>query len=187
MMERDDEQPIGGDIELDDAYWGGKKSGTRGHGSESKTPFVAAVEKQNGKPHRVKLNVVSGFSKAAIEGWAKQHVQAGSNVLSDGLWCFGAVAQAGCTHQVVVVGDSRDPSRTAPFKWVNTVLGNLKTAMAGTFHTLAPQHLKRHLATFAYRFDRRYNLPEMLPRLAYAALKTLPMPKRIIKQAEYSG
>lgn len=36
MKERDDRKPLGGIIQLDDVYWGGK----RGRGSENKTPFV---------------------------------------------------------------------------------------------------------------------------------------------------
>lgn len=45
MMERDSQKPLSENIEMDDAYWGGKKKGKRGRGSENKTPFVAAVEK----------------------------------------------------------------------------------------------------------------------------------------------
>ena len=41
MMERDREHPLGGFVQLDDAYLGG---GKRGRGAPGKTPFVAAVE-----------------------------------------------------------------------------------------------------------------------------------------------
>ena len=62
MLERDNDKPLSGDIETDDAYWGGVKRGKRGLGSLNKTPFVAAVEKQDGKPQRIKLSVVEGFT-----------------------------------------------------------------------------------------------------------------------------
>ena len=65
-MEREQSKPLAGDVEIDDAYWGGRKKGKRGRGSENKTPFVAAVEKVDGKPSRIKLNVVSRFSKVEI-------------------------------------------------------------------------------------------------------------------------
>ena len=46
MLERDAQKPLSGNVEIDDAYWGGKKKGgKRGRGSENKTPFLAAVEK----------------------------------------------------------------------------------------------------------------------------------------------
>ena len=45
MMERDRAHPLGGFIQLDDAYLGGERSGgKRGRGAPGKTPFVAAVE-----------------------------------------------------------------------------------------------------------------------------------------------
>ena len=185
MLERDASKPLSGDVEIDDAYWGGKKKGKRGRGSPNKTPFVAAVEKtSDGRPNRMKLQVVSGFRKVELKKWAKSHLAEGSKVLSDGLACFSGIKDAGYEHSFIVVGNSKDEKKTAPFNWVNTILGNLKTALAGTFHKLSSKHLPRHLATFQYRFNRRYKLEDMIPRLAYVAMRTVPMPKRLLKLAE---
>jgi hypothetical protein len=41
---------------------------------------------------------------------------------------------------------------------VNAVLGNLKNAIRGTFHTFSDRHAARHLAEFEYRFNRRSGL-----------------------------
>ena len=186
MMEREDSKKLSGDnIEIDDAYWGGKKKGKRGRGSENKTPFIAAVSKIEGKPSQMKLSVVSRFSKAEISKWGSKFLERGTTVISDGLNCFPALADdaVGCIHRAIVVGDSKDPEKTAFFNWVNTILGNLKTALAGTFHKLAPNYVKRHLATFAYRFNRRFKLEDMIPRLTYVAVRTLPMPKKLLTRA----
>jgi hypothetical protein len=48
---------------------------------------------------------------------------------SDGLACFNAVIDAGCVHQPTVVA-GRKPKDLPEFKWVNTVLGNLKTSFS---------------------------------------------------------
>ncbi|MDR0827835.1 MAG: IS1595 family transposase, partial [Desulfovibrio sp.] len=40
---------------------------------------------------------------------------------------------------------------------------------------------------FAYRFNRRYELSSMIDRLAYVALRTPPMPYRLLKLAEDSA
>ena len=68
MMERDRAHPLGGFIQLDDAYLGGERSGgKRGRGAPGKTPFVAAVETNaEGHPLRVKLTVVEGFRLTEI-------------------------------------------------------------------------------------------------------------------------
>lgn len=180
MMEREESKPLSGDVELDDAYWGGKKKGKRGRGSENKTPFIAAIEKIDNKPSRIKLSVISRFSQLEIAKWSRLNLAAETHVLSDGLHCFTAVKDAGCSHNAVIVGNSKDPSKTALLKWINIILGNLKTALAGTFHKLGSNHLKRHLATFVYRFNRRYKLESMIKRFAYIAVRTAPMPYRLI-------
>ena len=69
-------------------------------------------------------------------------------------------------------------------KHLNTVLGNVKNAMRGTYHKASSQHLPRYLAEFCYRFNRRFNLEAMISRLAHAAVRTPPMPQRLLKMAE---
>ena len=185
MLERDEHKPLDGNIDVDDAYWGGKQAGKRGRGSKNKVPFLAAVEKNSdGRPMRIKLSVVAGFKKDEIKRWSKKHIQAGSSIASDGLGCFNGFKAAGFEHKATVVGNSKDPEKTAQFTWLNTILANLKTSLAGTFHKLSSEHLPRHLATFQYRFNRRFALKDLVPRLAYVCLRTPPMPRNLLKLAE---
>ena len=67
--------------------------------------------------------------------------------------------------------------------WViarNTTLGNVKTAIAGTYHHVSPKHAQSYLTSFAYRFDRRYQLDSIVERLAWAATRTAPQPYRVV-------
>jgi hypothetical protein len=70
------------------------------------------------------------------------------------------------------------------FKWVNTTLGNIKSAITGTYRAIRDKHVLRYLAEFEYRFNRRYDLAAMMPRLGYAAVRSPPMPYRLLKLAE---
>ena len=70
------------------------------------------------------------------------------------------------------------------FKWANTALGNIKSAIAGTSRAINGKHVPRYLAEFEFRFNRRYDLAAMLPRLTWAAVRTTPMPYRLLKLAE---
>lgn len=183
MMERDHNKPLSGFIELDDAYLGGERTGCKpGRGAEGKTPFVAAVETTaEGRPTRIKLSVVKGFRSAELAHWSKQHLVAGSTVISDGLACFNAVTEAGCVHDKIVCGGGRASVEEPEFYWVNTVLGNLKSALRSTYHAVRPKYAQRYLAEFQYRFNRRVNLCSMFSRLIFIALRTLPMPERLLK------
>ena len=73
------------------------------------------------------------------------------------------------------------------FKWVNTTIGNIKNAIRGTYHAVRPKHVPRYLAQYEYRFNRRYRLEDMIPRLAWVALRTPPMPYRMLKSAEFGA
>ena len=81
----------------------------------------------------VKLATVRTFSLAAIADWTQVALAKGCEVMSDGLACFRAVAEVGCVHQPVSV-KGRHPNELPEFRWINTVLSNLKTSLGGTFH-----------------------------------------------------
>ena len=189
MKERDDSQELTGTIQLDDVYWGGERhGGKRGRGSENKTPFVAAVSLDaEHHPNRMNLNVVDGFNLAEIERWAKKHLSPTSHVISDGLPCFSAVKTAGCRHTAIVTGGGFESVAIAEFKWVNTMIGNVKNAIKGTYHSVSKKHLPRYLAEFSYRFNRRFQLENMLARFIYVSLRTHAIPLRILKLAEDYG
>ena len=183
MMERDREYTLTGQVQLDDAYLGGERSGgKRGRGAPGKTPFVAAVEtSEEGQPLRVKLTVVEGFRLNEIVAWAQHHLDAGTRVLCDGLACFQGVTAAGCEHDRRVVGRGRASVEHPEFRWVNTILGNIENTLRGTYHAVRPKYAQRDLSEFEYRFNRRFDLPDMIPRLVYVALRTPPMPERLLK------
>src|SRR5512144_2416051 len=108
-----------------------------------------------GRPVRLKLRRVRGFRRTEIEAFAKRSLDAGCTVVSDGLSCFRGVTAAGCTHQPIRTGSGRKAVLTPAFKWVNTALGNIKTAIVGTYRAIRDKHVPRYLAEFEYRFNRR--------------------------------
>ena len=183
MMERDRAHPLGGWVELDDAYLGGERSGgKRGRGAPGKTPFVAAVETNDeGQPLRMKLTVVEGFRLTEIAAWAQQHLSAGTRVVSDGQACYNGASAAACSHDKVVVGSGKAAVERPEFRWVNAILGNVKNAMRGTYHAVRPKYARRYLSEFEYRFNRRFDLLDLIPRLVYVALRTPPMPEGLLK------
>jgi transposase-like protein len=183
MAAREAAKPkLSGRVEVDDAYLGGQRpGGKRGRGAAGKTPFVAAVETTpERKPRRLRLSVVKGFRKKEIEALAKRDFAAGSNVVTDGLSCWTAVEQAGCSHFPMLTGSGPQAVKWVPFTWVNTALGNIKTALAGTYHHISAKHAQRYLASYAWRFNRRFQLDTLTERLAYACAQTAPHPYRAI-------
>jgi hypothetical protein len=183
MGQQDSIHRLGGKVQLDDAYLGGERSGGKsGRGSENKVPFVAAVSVDKaGRPLHLKLNLVSGFTSQALSKWAKANLLPGTVVSSDGLGCFAAVVDAGCMHRPTVVGGLK-PRDLPAFKWVNTVLGNLKTTLAGCHHALKyRQYAEHYLAAFAYRFNRRLDLRGLVAHLVVDVARAKPVQEKIVR------
>lgn len=178
MLQRNSIYRLEGDIQIDDAYQGGEKAGKRGRGAANKLPFVIAVETRDGHPIHTQLRVVAGFTKDAIRDWAAANVAPGSTIISDGLACFNGVAEAGLDHVVRITGGGRPAS--GEFKWVNTGLGNVKGAITGTCRSIDARHTPRYLAAYEWRYNRRFDLPANLARLARVAVTIQPKPHREI-------
>ena len=53
-------------------------------------------------------------------------------------------------------------------------------ALVGTYHHVSAKHAQRYLASYAWRFNRRYQLDTLTERLAYACARTVPHPYRVI-------
>ena len=150
---------------MDDSYWVGKRrDGKRGREAEDKEPFVAAVQTtEQGQLLKMKLCVLIGFQSEEIGQWSQCHFLPGSTVVGDGLAYFDAVTDIGCEHDVHVVDGGAESVEHPAFRWVNTMLGNMKNALHSNYHAVRAKHLPRYLAELHYRFNRRYDLLSLIP------------------------
>jgi hypothetical protein len=70
---------------------------------------------------------------------------------------------------------------------INTMLGNIKCAITGTYRALRKKHMVRYLAEFEWRFNHRFDLAAMIPALGRAAVATKPQPYWWLKMADYGA
>ena len=160
---------------------GERSGGKTGRGSENKVPFVVAVQTSNsGEPHRVCMAQLP-FRRSALADFAAARLL--RPLVSDGLDCFNVAAGAG-VHERVVTGGGRASAKLPQFAAVNTILGNFKTGIAGTYHAFKfGKYLGRYQAEFQYRFNRRFDLKSMLPRLLSVAVRIPALPQPPLKLA----
>lgn len=185
MKEFDDKTPLEYFIQLDDAYWGGVHPVTGGRGAKGKRRFVAAVStNKEGHPMKMRFSAVDGFKLKEISAWAKVHLKPKSLVISDGLSCFPAVEQAKVFHFPIVTGGGPKSVELPYFQWVNAMISNVKNSMHGTYHAIRLKHLPRYLGEFCFKFNRRFDLENLLEELIYASIRTAPMPQRLLRLAE---
>ena len=185
MREREDSRVLDGRVEIDDAYLGGELAGgKRGRGSQNKVPFIAAVQTTlDGQPQFVCF-AAQPFTTEAVAAWAVKSLATSATVVSDGLWCFRGVQIIGAEHEPTVTGGGQASTKLPQFKAINTLLGNLKTALCGTYHAFYyVKYAHRYIAEAQYRFNRRFNLSFILARLLRAASGTPPRPAQFLRAA----
>ena len=81
----------------------------------------------------------------------------------------------------MVVGTSKN-SDLGCFHWVNTVLANLKTSIQGSKHGFKFDRCAApSLAEVQHRFNRRFDLPRIIPRLLRPCALTSPRPEKWLR------
>lgn len=188
MRLREARRELDGRVEIDDAFLGGECSGGKsGRGSQNKVPIVAAVQTTaHGQPIVACLRQ-QPHTEEEVAVFAAHHIATSATVVSDGLWCFRATAIVGAAHERIVTGGGKASVKLPQFKAINTLLGNLKTAISGTYHAFDfAKYAHRYLAEFQYRFNRRFNMRTILARLLAALVAAPAQPEQRLRLAEVS-
>lgn len=186
MLDREQWRQLTGRVEIDDAYLGGEVHGEKaGRGSPNKVPFVVAVQTtESGQAIKMCLSQ-RPFTKESIQKFAQRSLAAPATLVSDGLGCFKAVRGMGILHEPHVTGGGAASAKDPNFLAVNTVLGNIKTSLAGTYHAFGfRKYAHRYLGQIQYLFNRRFDLRAILGRLARAASQAVPCPLSTVRAAE---
>ena len=161
MAERDERYILGGNIEMDEAFFGGKKEGKRGRGSK-KTIVAVALQVDEGKyPAYIKMEVVDNCKGETLLTFANKNIKEGSTINSDAFRSYCKLE--GCY-------DSRrktyNPGEDFEYlKWVHVMISNIKSIIEGTYHGLYKTYLQRYLDEFCYRFNRRHSQKPILDHL----------------------
>ena len=187
MAEREEPRQLEGFVQVDDAYLGGERNGGKpGRGSENKQPFVIAVstDKNLEHPTFAVIEPVKTFDNTAIDDWVQRRLAPSAEVYSDGLACFRRVIEQDHAHTVLETDGGRAATEVKGARWVNIVLSNLKRSLDGAYHAIKQRkYARRYLAEAAYRFNRRFRLPEMLPRLLRAMAVCRPCAEPVLRAA----
>lgn len=175
-------------VQLDDAYLGGERNGGKaGRGSENKRPFVIAVQTSaEGHPLWAAIDPVPGFTRTALAQWIAQRLAVGADVYSDGLAAFRQL-EVDQAH-TVVEGHGRERCEAPALRWVNVVLSNLKRSLDGAYHAFAfNKYAHRYFAEFQWRFNRRFDLTNLVPQLLRATLSLRPFSERQLRDVPVFG
>jgi ribosomal protein L37AE/L43A len=187
MTAREEGRRLAGFVQIDDAYLGGEINGAKpGRGSPNKQAFLIAVQTDESM-ERVLYAVAEPlptFDKEAVAEWAERRLAPECEVYTDGLGAFNALEELGHARTTVVAAGRREKTQTKSARWVNVVLANIKRSLSGVYHSIRQRkYARRYLAEAAWRFNRRFELKALLPRLTVAMVACSPHSERALRKA----
>lgn len=186
MRERERSRTLAGTVQIDEAFLGGQASGRGSLGRKGKVALLAAVSAApDGKAARVCLSKQPATGEDVVV-FSLNTLEPGSTVVSDGAPSFNYVKwNQIAKHRAIVTGGGKQACEIPQLKAINTVLGNLKTAITGTYHAFKfAKYADRYLAEYQYRFNRRFDLSVLMQSLIRAAAACKPAPLPVLRMAE---
>lgn len=144
---------LNGEVEVDETFIGGVKTGKRGRGASGKSLVLIAAEIRGTAIGRIRLQVIPDATAVTLLAAMGGLVEQGSDVVTDGLSSYARLPEEGYNHVV---------SRPTPqvgknlLPHVHRVAALLKRWLLGT-HQGAVGHgmLQYYLDEFVFRFNRR--------------------------------
>lgn len=148
----EDGDPFGGEVEVDEAYFGGRRrGGKRGRGSENKTPVVGMAQRKGS----VKAIAVSDVKATTVLPLVGNVVEKGTTVYTDELLTYNRLPRMGYHHRrifhsakVYVVG--RVHTNTIEGFW-----SLVKNGIRGVYHQVSAKYLQNYLNEYAFRYNHR--------------------------------
>ena len=162
MADVDGEDLLDGDVEADETYVGGKKSGgKRGRGAPGKTVVFGMLERGGD----VMLKVVPNVRKKTLQPIIKANVEAGSAVHTDELKSYSGLSKAGYEHETVNHGSGEYVDGDCHVNGMEGFWARLKLSIRGTHVHVSGKHLEKYAKEFEYRYNRRKQPERMLSDL----------------------
>ena len=160
-MQGDDGGKMGGDVEVDETYIGGKarnmhaskRATMAGSRWAGKVAVMGLLERKGEKGSRVRTAVVQGAKRRDLLPHVDANVARGANVYTDALRSYD-VLRHDYTHQVIDHAEAYVDGQVHT-NGLESYWAILKRALRGTYISVEPFHLFRYLDEQAFRFNER--------------------------------
>jgi transposase-like protein len=169
---------LSGEVEVDETFIGGVKTGKRGRGAAGKALVLVLAEIRGKRIGRIRLLVISDTKAETLLDSVERVVEKGSDVVTDGLASYVGLAGRGYNHTVSrytpEVGRNLLPK-------AHRVAALLKRWILGTHQgSVGNEYLQQYLDEFVFRFNRRSSQSRglLFYRLLQQSVGHEPIPKR---------
>jgi len=150
LMEMDDYK-LGGNVEVDEA-----EMKVRPKVKGQKTDIVAMVERGGS----AKVKAMEYISSSNIIPMIKSEVKQGSNVMTDASRLYSQSKLPNFKHSFVNHSKGEYSLGNVHINTTESLFGQIKRSISGTYHQVSEQHLQSYLDEFAWRFSHgRLGIP----------------------------
>ena len=151
MAEVDGAVPLGGLIEADETYVGGRVRG-QGQGYRKNKTVVFGIAKRGGD---IMTKVVPNVKRRTLEPVIRVNVKAGSTIDTDDLRSYLRLTAAGYKHGVVNHSAGEYARGNCHVNSVEGFWSRLKNSIRGTHIHVSRKYLWKYAKGFEYRYNRR--------------------------------
>lgn len=152
-----------GDVEMDEAFFGGRRHGGRGRAAEGKTIVFGMVVRGG----VVEARVVGGFGRKDILPIVDANVARNARVYTDEMHTYKALPAMGYTHDTI---PHREKIYVLGNVHTNTIEGFwslAKNGIRGVYHAVSSKYLQSYLNEYAFRYNNRKQVTPMFDLMMF--------------------
>lgn len=162
----EDGEPFDGEVEIDESYFGGKRTGKRGRGAEGKTPVVGMVER-NGK---LEVRTVENTKRSTIIPLVMSNVKQGSQIFTDEYPVYKCLPSFGFNHSAVQHADKVYVIGNCHTNTIEGFWSQAKNGIKGVYHSVSSDYLQYYLDEYAFRYNHRKDTTPMFFSFLHRAI-----------------
>jgi transposase-like protein len=147
---------LGGTVEIDATYHGGRYDERRKRGKYDKQPVAGVLQRgTEGRPSKVKAFPVPSEIGPVKTGVVRDHVALDATIYTDEHASYRTFSKAGLNHHAVCHGMKEYVRGNVHTNGIENFWSLFKRGVIGSFHQVSVKHLHRYLNEFSFRFNAR--------------------------------
>jgi transposase-like protein len=167
LMTDEGDEPLSGDVEIDETSWGGRPRNKLASMSEvakfreAKTTVLGMVERDG----RVRARVIASRRGPALSREVRANVLPTSIIFTDDWQAYKPLRREYLDHKIINHSAGVYVQGSTHTNTIEGFFGNLKTGMRGAYKKVLPRYLQSYLNEYAWRYNARYDGRAMFAQL----------------------
>jgi transposase len=167
LMNDGDDEPLSGDVEIDETSVHGRPRGRKMTYKEAAAwreaqPKVLGMVERGG---RVRARVIPSRRGPALSREVRANVNPMSIIITDDWQAYKPLHRTYLAHKIINHSAGRYVDGDVFTNTIEGFFGNLKTGMRGAYKHVSPKYLQSYLDEYAWRYNRRKRTQPMFELL----------------------